>query len=92
MRVLSVNHLLDPVSGGGTAERSFQLCRALAAAGVECAVLTLDIGIDARRRGELNGVRVVALPCLVRRYFVPRISWRRLKRHGKRLTSRPDAS
>jgi glycosyltransferase involved in cell wall biosynthesis len=79
MRVLSVNHLLDPVSGGGTAERTFQLCRALVAAGTECAVLTLDIGIDARRRAELAGVRVVALPCLLRRYFVPRISWRWLK-------------
>jgi glycosyltransferase involved in cell wall biosynthesis len=78
-RVLAVNHLLDPVSGGGTAERTLQLSRALAARGFQCTVLTLDIGIDARRRAELNGVRVVALPCLLRRYFVPRISWRRLK-------------
>jgi glycosyltransferase involved in cell wall biosynthesis len=80
MRVLSVNHLLDPVSGGGTAERTFQLLRALAAGGIECTALTLDIGIDARRRAELGSVRIVALPCLFRRYFVPRVSWRRLKR------------
>ena len=78
MRVLAVNHLLDPVSGGGTAERTFQLCRALAQAGAECTVLTLDIGIDDRRRAELRGVRLVALPCLSRRYFVPRVSRKRL--------------
>jgi glycosyltransferase involved in cell wall biosynthesis len=79
MRVLNVNHLLDPVTGGGTAERTFQLCRALVPAGVECAILTLDIGVNARRREELNGVRIVALPCIWRRFFVPKISWRLLK-------------
>jgi glycosyltransferase involved in cell wall biosynthesis len=79
MRVLSVNHLLDPVSGGGTAERTHQLCRALVAAGVTCTVLTLDIGIDARRRQVLDRVRLIALPCLLRRFFVPRISWRQLR-------------
>lgn len=79
MRVLNVNHLLDPVSGGGTAERTFQLCRAFAEAGLECTVLTLDIGMDSRRRQELNGVRVITLPCVFRRFFVPRISWRALK-------------
>lgn len=79
MRVLNVNHLLDPISGGGTAERTFQLCRAFAAAGLECTVLTLDIGMDTRRRREFNNVRIVALPCMLRRFFVPRLSWRRLK-------------
>lgn len=79
MRILAVNHLLDPISGGGTAERTLQLCRAFAAAGVECTALTLDIGLDSRRRQELNDVRIVALPCVLRRFFVPRISWRLLK-------------
>ena len=78
MRVLAVNHLLDPVSGGGTAERTFQLCRAIAQVGAECTVLTLDIGIDDRLRAELRGVRLVALPCISRRYFVPRVSRKRL--------------
>lgn len=79
MRVLTVNHLLDPVSGGGTAERTTQLCRLFARAGIECALLTLDIGITPARREELDGVRIVALPCIFRRFFVPRFSWRELK-------------
>ena len=79
MRLLSVNHLLDPESGGGTAERTFQLCRHFVGAGIECAVLTLDIGINAERRAALAGTRIVALPCVLRRYLVPRWSWRVLK-------------
>jgi glycosyltransferase involved in cell wall biosynthesis len=82
MRVLAVNHLLDATTGGGTAERTLQLCRALVAAGVECTVLTLDLGLDRRR--ELGGVRVVALPCLLRRYFVPRVSWPGLRQEVAR--------
>jgi glycosyltransferase involved in cell wall biosynthesis len=80
VRILSVNHLLDTVTGGGTAERLFQLSRLLSSAGMECAVLTLDIGIDDARRSHLKGVTIVAVPCVLRRFFVPWISWRRLKR------------
>lgn len=83
MRLLAVNHLLDPVSGGGTAERTVRLCRLFAQSGIECAVLTLDIGITPARRAELAGVRIVALPCIARRYFVPRFSWRKLKEEAR---------
>jgi glycosyltransferase involved in cell wall biosynthesis len=79
IRVLSVNHLLDPVTGGGTAERTFQLCRLLAQADVDCTLLTLDVGITPQRRLELAGVRIVALTCLFRRFFIPRISWHALR-------------
>lgn len=79
MRILQVNHLLDAVTGGGTAERTLQISRLLANAGIECTVLSLDIGMDAARRREFDSVRIVALPCLLRRFFVPRLSWRRLK-------------
>lgn len=71
MRVLNVNHLLDPETGGGTAERTFQLSRFLRKAGVQTSVLALDIGLSQARRDTLEGVKVVALPCLNRRYFVP---------------------
>ena len=79
MKILHVNHLLDAVTGGGTAERTYQISRLLAKAGVECTVLTLDIGMDAARRREFSDVRIVALPCVLRRFFVPRLSWRLLK-------------
>jgi glycosyltransferase involved in cell wall biosynthesis len=71
MRVLNVNHLLDPETGGGTAERTFQISRFLRKAGTQTSVLALDIGLNQARRDELEGVKVVALPCLNRRYFVP---------------------
>ena len=76
MRVLNVNHMLDPVSGGGTAERTFQMSRSLVEAGAECDILTLDLGLTGKRREALYGTNLVALPCLWRRYFVPRFSLR----------------
>lgn len=79
MKILHVNHLLDSVTGGGTAERTYQISRFLAKAGVESTVLTLDIGMDAARRQELSDVRIVTLPCVLRRLFLPRLSWQLLK-------------
>jgi glycosyltransferase involved in cell wall biosynthesis len=72
MKVLNVNHLLDPRTGGGTAERTFQISRFMAKAGVKTTVLGLDIGLEqARSVDQLDGVNVVALRCLNTRYFVP---------------------
>ncbi len=83
MKILHVNHLLDSITGGGTAERTHQISRLLAQAGVKCTVLTLDIGMDAARRQEFNDVRILALPCVLRRFFVPQLSWRLLKSEVK---------
>lgn len=81
MKVLLVNHLLDPVSGGGTAERTLQMARFLCADGVECTLLALDIGDAALRErlSLLGGVRVVTVPCLFRRFFVPQLGYAKLK-------------
>lgn len=78
MRVLSVNMSLDPVTGGGTAERTFQLVRALARAGAECEVLVTDLGRTRARTAELPDADVVALPCLVERFYIPRCSPRQV--------------
>lgn len=75
MKILSVNHLLDPESGGGTAERTVQLSRSLAAEGAGVELLALDIGVTAARRAALAGIRITAIPCANRRYFVPRFPW-----------------
>lgn len=74
MRVLLVNHLLDAVKGGGTAERTFQIARFLDRGGARCTILTLDIGDLADRRKSLVNVRLVAAPCLIERFFVPLLS------------------
>lgn len=70
---MNVNHLLDPESGGGTAERTFQLSLFLSRRLVQTTILTLDIGLTAERRTALQGVNLVALPCINRRYFVPKM-------------------
>lgn len=79
MQVLNVNVLLDPVTGGGTAERTFQMSRSLARAGVECVILTTDIGLTADRIRQLGDVRVITLPCISKRFFVVKFSWRQMK-------------
>src|SRR5687768_16918349 len=76
MRVLNVNHTLDPVHGGGTAERTFQMSRFLARQGVDCTVLTSAAGLGPARTAALSGVKVVAVPLLWHRFHVPRASWR----------------
>lgn len=75
MKILNVNHLIDPESGGGTAERTFQLSRSLAAEGAEVEILALDVGVTAVRRAALASIRITALPCANQRYFVPRFPW-----------------
>lgn len=80
MKVLNVNMSLDPVAGGGTAERTFQMSRFLAKAGIECIVLTTDLGLTPKRIKDMDGVKVVAFPCLVKRFYVPKISYGLIKR------------
>jgi len=72
--VLNVIQLLDPHLGGGTVERTFQMSLQLARQGVECTILTTDIGLTQERLDDLAGVKVVALPCLNRRFYLPRWS------------------
>ena len=76
MRVLNVNSSIDLRSGGGTAERTCQMSRALALEGATCTVLTLDIGLDAARIESVRPATVVTLACLWRRFYVPRGGWR----------------
>jgi glycosyltransferase involved in cell wall biosynthesis len=81
MRVLNVNSTLGLKTGGGTAERTFQMSRFLTRLeGVQCTVLALDIELDAFRIQALAPARVVLLPCLWKRFYVPRSGWGIIKR------------
>lgn len=75
MKILNVSNTIDPVTGGGEAERSFQMSKALTQSGAECRVLTIDTGLTSERKNFLGEGRVIALPCLVRRFYVPRFSF-----------------
>lgn len=79
MRILNVTVLLDPIFGGGTAERTYQMSKALAHAGNDCIILTTDAGLSEERVASLQGVRVVALHCIFKRFFVVRFSWVEIK-------------
>jgi glycosyltransferase involved in cell wall biosynthesis len=79
MRVLNVNASLDPVMGGGAVERTFQMSRRLVEAGADCTILTLDLGLTAERRAALGRVRLIALPCLNARFYLPRVSFGRIR-------------
>lgn len=72
MRILNVNMSIDPICGGGTAERTVQISRFLAGIGQNCTVLTLDIGVTGERLNTLASVNLIALPCLYERFYLPR--------------------
>jgi glycosyltransferase involved in cell wall biosynthesis len=79
IRVLNVNSSLEFRTGGGTAERTFQMSRSLAAEGVQCTVLTIDTGLDESRVLALAPVKVIVAPLLLRRFYVPKVSWKTIK-------------
>lgn len=62
---------MDPVTGGGTAERTFQMSRYLVKSGNKCSILTTDCGMTERRRAELKDVKLIAMRCLIKRIFLP---------------------
>jgi len=76
LHVLCVTVLLDPVTGGGTAERTFQLASYFAEKGDVVTVLTTDVGLMEDRRRAIPGAEIVGLRCLLRRFFVvePRLA------------------
>ena len=81
MRILNVNSSLDLKTGGGTAERTFQMSRCLAKQDdVQCTVLALDIDLDASRIQAHAPARVISLPCFWKRFYVPRCGWKTIKR------------
>jgi glycosyltransferase involved in cell wall biosynthesis len=79
MRILNVNVTLDSVHGGGMMERTVQMSRALAAAGHQCTILTLDLGLTPERVAMFPGIKIVALRCLSRRFYLPAFSLAKIR-------------
>jgi glycosyltransferase involved in cell wall biosynthesis len=79
MNVLNVNSSIDLKSGGGAAERTYQMSRAQALQGLRCTVLTLDVGLDAQRLDAVRPATVVALDYLWLRFHVPRAGWAKIR-------------
>ena len=72
MRILAVQSNMHPVRGGGGAERTLQMSRALAqSAGCQITVACVDLGGTAEQRARLPGVPLETLPCVSRRFAIP---------------------
>jgi len=71
MKILNVVTHLDPMTGGGNAERTRQMSLYLAKSGMQVTLLTTDLGPKPGGLKELPGVELVALPSLIRRFYVP---------------------
>ncbi len=73
MKILNVNMSIDPVRGGGTAERTLQMSLYLARKGIECSILTTDIGLNDEyiKNIERAGVKIYALPTINERFYLP---------------------
>lgn len=80
LKVLNVNDTLDLKTGGGTAERTFQMSRSLARSGVHCVVLTISsLQLDEQRIDAAKPAKVIAIPCLWKRFNVPKGSWKAIQ-------------
>jgi glycosyltransferase involved in cell wall biosynthesis len=73
------------VMGGGTAERTLQISRALKDEGVDCQILTTDIGFENGSLPRLDGLNVTAYHCLFKRFYIPNVSFERIKKEVERV-------
>jgi glycosyltransferase involved in cell wall biosynthesis len=81
LRILNVNDTLGLRTGGGTAERTFQMSRFLAGLkDVQCTVLTLDIELDKTRVQAARPAEVAILLSGWDRFYVPLWGWRTIKK------------
>ncbi len=83
MKVLNVNMTLDPIMGGGSAERTFQLCKSLAKTGNDCVLMTTSIGLTLERLNALDGVQLEILPIIWERFYLPWFSIKNLEKEIK---------
>ena len=73
-----INNLIDPVTGGGSVNRTLHVAEAIIKyCGNECVILSTDKGLDKNIefKKELN---IELLACLNERFSIPLFSWRRL--------------
>jgi len=78
LRILNVNMSINSMTGGGTAERTFQMSRSLVNAGIECIVLTTSVGLSPDRVKAMKGIEMIVLPCLNKRFYIPKFSYKHI--------------
>ena len=72
MKILNINAILDPINGGGTAERTIQMSRYLSYEKEnEVSILTLNLGLTTNVIKSLQGINLVTIPCINKRFYLP---------------------
>ena len=72
MKILNINAILDPINGGGTAERTIQMSRYLSyEKEIEVSILTLNLGLTTNVLKSLQGMNLVTIPCINKRFYLP---------------------
>jgi glycosyltransferase involved in cell wall biosynthesis len=71
MKILNVNMSIDPIRGGGTAERTIQISKALSVLNCSCSILTLDIGVTNELRQSLKSINLTLLKVINKRFYIP---------------------
>jgi glycosyltransferase involved in cell wall biosynthesis len=71
MKILHVNMSIDPITGGGTAERIVQIARAMSKGDCDISILTLDIGITNEVKRNLKNINLILLKCINKRFYIP---------------------
>ena len=85
MHILNVNSLIDPLAGGGTAERTIQISRSLIAKGMKCSIMTTDIGFESGRLVGLDNIPIFAYKCINKRFHIPLVKYRKIKEIIKKV-------
>jgi len=80
MHILNVNAVLDPVTGGGTAERTVQISNSLVKVGIQCSVMSTDCGVKGKKIDKLENVSLHIFPCLNQRFYIPMVSYSTIKK------------
>lgn len=77
--MLNVNAVLDPVTGGGTAERTVQISRFLIEEGIDCSIMTTDLGFTDGNLSGADDIQVIAYRCIVNRFYIPLVRYSEIK-------------
>lgn len=74
MNIVNINLSISSLSGGGTAERTIQMSKALSLIGHQCTIITLNQAISEDSKIDLANVKIISFPYFSNRFFFPLIS------------------
>ncbi|MCK5541113.1 MAG: glycosyltransferase [Desulfobacterales bacterium] len=83
MKILNVTMSIDEMRGGGTAERTVQISKALSNIDCDCRILALDIGITNEVKEKLKNISLILLKCINKRFYIPSFSLKIIKKAVK---------